>query len=294
MTRENLNEVWNRILKGKTVNDCHVLDGRINLMNLDVRKSSKPEGWGLFAKKINELKEINLRSLDLTGSKLKGLIFIECTIHNCIFDQAECQDWKMWATTVEDCTFKNADLRRSSLGGMYNNQPNFFHRVVFYHADLRSCVFEAARFSDCKFINCKLDKIDFQSSVFENCVFEGELNEVIFYKRSYAVKNLPVNPMKNIDFSRAQLYLTEFRGLDMDSVTMPRDDDHLVVHDYKTKLANIKNKFRDQDDAVVLSAYIENLLKWAGENQQQGVINKKELRDVLGEKWFKAILPLLG
>lgn len=37
--------------------------------------------------------------------------------------------------------------------------------------------------------------------------------------------------MKNVDFSRARLLNVEFRGLTLDQVKLPVDDEHIVIND---------------------------------------------------------------
>lgn len=95
--------------------------------------------------------------------------------------------------------------------------------------DLRQTPYAAALFVDCKFRNAKLIKLDLQGTSFADCVSEGELEDVLFYRRIFKGEALPFNEMANVDCSRAKLRFVEFRGLDLDTVKFPADDEHVVV-----------------------------------------------------------------
>ena len=59
--------------------------------------------------------------------------------------------------------------------------------------------------------------------------------------------------MVNVDLSRAKLRWVEFRGLDLDTVRFPDDEDHLILNDYPRSLIDyfrrsLAEKTRHHDD----------------------------------------------
>jgi len=233
--------------------------------------------------------------VDFSGSNLNNLRFFDCTIENCVFDKCKCKDWRMWGTTISDTSFDSADLRSAALGGVQNGKRNQFRKVNFSGADLRDTGYEAAKFVACTFKNTKLDKVDFQTTVFIDCVFEGELCEVLFYRTGFRGEKYPPNEMKGVDFSRAKLRFVEFRGLDLEDVRLPVDDDHILLKPYRGILERLIQTFAGKTDKVskALTGNFEFKLKWAGPRQVQGVVNKNDLLEVGGEEALQCVLGVL-
>jgi len=134
---------------------------------------------------------------------------------------------------------------------------------------------------ECRFAETKLARVDFQGSVFVDCVFEGELNEVMFYRHAFRGESFPPNEMKGVDFRGAKFRFVEFRGLDMKDVRWPEDGDHVVVDDYKGTLDRMLSFLKSRSDtpARAIAAVLGSNRKWAGRNQTQGVISKLDLLD---------------
>src|SRR5262249_25160709 len=141
------------------------------------------------------LQSAKWRNLDFTGSKLNGLRLFGCELVNCRFDRCQLRDLRVWATNFKTCGFVDANLRKSVLGGVQNNERNNYTEVDFSGADLRETVYKAAGFDRCTFRNTKLEKLDFQTSVFTSCVFEGELRDVLFYRQGFEGEAFPANEM---------------------------------------------------------------------------------------------------
>ena len=279
-------EVLGRLLAGGSLNDLGLgeRDGRVGLRGL---RLPPPERLHAYRKRgwvIEELggllvlRGLHLADLDLSGGSLEGLRFFATTVANCRFDDARCQDWRLWATDVEHCSFVGADLRKAVLGSWYENRENVWRHVNFTGANLRGIVSTAATFEDCDFSDAHLAKIDFQSSGFVRCRFAGLLREVIFYDHGHKTGKAKPNRMIDIDFSGADLRMVEFRHLDLDRVTFPNDASHLVVKNYRCVLERALSALAADESSRArrLCAVLELRRRWAGAGQVMGVFNERD------------------
>jgi len=91
--------------------------------------------------------------------------------------------------------------------------------------------------------------------------------------------------MVNVDLSRAKLRWVEFRGLDLDTVRFPDDEDHLILNDYPRLLDRLLQTLVGREDSASrrLAAVFGNRRKWAGQKQTRGVLNKNDLLQIGGE-----------
>lgn len=155
-----------------------------------------------------------------------------------------------------------------------------------------STAYKAAVFERCVFRNAKLVKVDFQTSTFTDCQFEGELRDVLFYRRGFQGEAFPPNEMINVDFSRAQLRAVGFRGLTMDRVKLPHDANHIVIRNFASALDRMIAIFKQQQDntAKMLVAFLNIYRKWAVPDQKQGVINAQDLAEAVGEDAVERLL----
>jgi hypothetical protein len=70
----------------------------------------------------------------------------------------------------------------------------------FFDSTLEDCVFDGScDMVNCTFAQTKLSKVDFQGTVFANCTFEGQLDEVLFYRHAFRGERFPANEMKGVD-----------------------------------------------------------------------------------------------
>lgn len=284
-------EVFGRLLSGKPLADLRLgeYEDRIDLRGLPL---PRPEALNTFQKAgwvVQELggllkfEGVRLENLDLSQSQLEGCRFIRSAISNCRFDQARCQDWRLWAVEVTNSSFVGADLRKAVLGAWYEGRGDTYRRVTFSGANLRSIVCPAATFIDCDFGTAQLAKVDFQSSSFVRCRFAGLLREVIFYDHGFKTGKPEANPMEDVDFSDAELRMVEFRRLNLDRVTFPRSDDHLIVRNYRCVLERAVRELQEDARWKGLRAVIEHRLKWAGPRQEVGEFNRRDLLEAGGE-----------
>lgn len=279
-------EVVGRLLRGESLRglDLGERDGRIDLRGLRIPpperlKTYSKHGW--VVEEVGGLvvfRNVHLVDLDFSGSNLESMRLFGVTITNCRFDDARCQDWRLWASTVERCSFVGADLRKAVLGSWYENRENVWCHVNFSRANLRRIVSTAATFEDCDFADAQLVKVDFQSSSFVRCKFAGLVREVIFYDHGYKTGKAEPNRMVDVDFSEAELRMVEFRRLDLDRVTFPTAVSHLVVTNYRCVLDRALAVLAGEDSprARRLRAVLELRQRWAGAHQVAGVFNEHD------------------
>jgi uncharacterized protein YjbI with pentapeptide repeats len=288
--------VWASLISGKPLEGLSLptTKGRIDVRGLIAPDPSVVRGFMTSIGQVTELGDlivlrgVHWKGVDFTGARLGSLRFHESRIDDCVFDSCHCEDWRLWGTTIFGSAFRSADLRRSGLGGVEKGQRNSFREIDFTKADLRGTAFKSAEFVRCTFSNTRLDKVDFQSSSFTECVFEGELNEVLFYRKGYRGAHdpeFPPNDMRGVDFRCAKLHLVEFRGLDLDEVRLPEDEEHLLITDYRNALDRVLDTLKTRSDlhSRRLAALLGSCRKWAGPNQKQGVLNKRDLIEAGGE-----------
>ena len=195
------------------------------------------------------VRDTTVEGVDLSGADLESFRFFDTALRDCRFDGARCYDWRVWSLRVSDCSFREADLRSSSLGPWHGGRVSRWERVSFAHADLRETHCSAARFTDCDFSHGRMrwtwydedlgeemsGAVDFGGAHFVRCTFAGSLDGVIFndLPRHGGSEEPPAdpepNPMEEVDLSAASLRFTEFRGLRMDRVRLPADGDHVIV-----------------------------------------------------------------
>ncbi len=228
---------WEKLIAGEQIqrSEAKTQNGRLDFRGLvlpDVSLTrAVSSGSSRFALAVGLIKLQGLvwDGIDLTGSSLEHLRFYDCEIVNCLFDHSNCCDWRMWRTSFRNCSFRCADLRDAALGAVLSGKRNVFSDVDFSEANLSGTGHTSAEFSRCLFINTKLKKVDFQGSVFTDCIFEGELDEVLFYDLGFNAKDLSPNELLRTDFGKAKFRHVEFRHLDLDTVRLPVSDDHIVL-----------------------------------------------------------------
>jgi uncharacterized protein YjbI with pentapeptide repeats len=296
-------QVWKRLTEGKSLDGLGLdsRNGRLDLSGLLAPEPSVVKSVRKTVADVSELNDVTVfkgvtwKSLDFSSSRLNGLRFFNCTITDCVLDECRCQDWRLWGTTISNTSFRSADLRRSALGGVLEGRRNIFQKVDFTEADLRQTVYVSAEFVGCRFKDTRLSKVNFGGSSFTDCSFEGELREVCFNRKGFKADALPPNEMLRVDFSRAQLRSVEFRGLDLDNVRFPTDEDHLLLNDYLQTLDKLLEALRGRKDTTskMLAGYFSVYRKWAGPRQRQGVLNQNDLLETVGEEGLRSVLEII-
>ena len=275
-------EVVAHLLAGRPLGhlDLGDHDGRVDLRGLQFPQPKRlrrfeEEGW--FIEELSDRVAFNdarLEGLDLSGAVLDAVRLCDTRVDDCRFDGARWQHLGMVRTSLLRSSFAGADLRQAALGTWVDG-GNVFEQVSFVGADLRIGSCPAATFVDSDFSDARLEKVDFQSSSFVRCRFAGELREVTFYDHGFKTGKPDPNPMEDVDFGDAVLRDVEFRRLNLDRVTFPRDADHLVVRRYRCVLERADAALASMDLAAArrLRAGIQHRLKWAGPEQEVGVFS---------------------
>ena len=293
---------FDALASGRSLDDAAwgEVDGRLDLRGLRAPlPQASPLGReveGLIVEELSEtltVRDASLVSLDLSGARLEGLRIFDSTVANCVFDAARCQDWRIWGSHIRDSRFVGTDLRRSAIGPWHAGRGNIYERVNFTRADLRQISCPAATFVDCDFSNARLERVDFQSSGFVRVRFAGELREVIFWDRGLNIGKPETNPMKDVDFTDARFKGVEFRRLNLESVTFPTSDGHLVISNYPCVIERALETLRGDNSltARLLRATFEIREKWIGPKQNVGVFSLADF-DEPGEAEFAQTLLL--
>jgi uncharacterized protein YjbI with pentapeptide repeats len=299
--KQNL-EIWDRLLAGKPLDGLglETRDGRIDIRGLALPEATVLRRFQFHGVAIAEVDSgiihgTKWRNLDFSESKLAGLRLMRGLVENCRFDDCNLQGVRIWATSFRDVSFKGADLRASVLGGAHEGVRNAFLGVDFSETNLSGTIYEAAAFERCTFNNAKLTKIDFQSSTFKDCSFEGELDDVLFYRHGFKGEKYPPNEMVNVDFTHARLKHVSFRGLVLDRVRLPNDEEHIVLKNFSATLDQMTAILQRDGDALSkkLVAFIRIRRKWAVPNQAQGYINVPDLADLVGEEGVNRFLAAI-
>ena len=210
------------------------------------------------------------------------------SMRNCRFDSARCTDWRIWSTDVSACTFVGADLSRSALGAWSREgRGSTFRDTSFRSSKLSSIVSRAGHFEDCDFTDVTLRNVDFGSSGFVRCRFSGELTKVIFWDHGFKTGKPEPNRMIDVDFSQAHFREVEFRRLNLDRVTLPVSDDHMIVNHYRCVLAKTIERLSvdNHPDARAFKVFMEVMMKWVGPRQQIGIFAKSDF-DVGGDSTY--------
>jgi uncharacterized protein YjbI with pentapeptide repeats len=231
MTDDLADKIWDRLLRGRPLDDLQLArhEGRFDLRRLGrPRRTRQRFGFGTTELPSGvplTIQGASWRDLDLSGAVLDELRLFRMKIDNCRFDECRLPGLRVWSSSFADCTFVQANLRDCMLGGVEDTLRTKYLRVDFSRADMRSTSYEAAAFAGCAFRSTRLSGVDFQSSTFKDCVFEGEIRDVRFYRHGFEGERHPPNQMINVDFRRTQLHAVSFRGLTMDKVIFPEDDE---------------------------------------------------------------------
>jgi uncharacterized protein YjbI with pentapeptide repeats len=301
-----MSTAWEQLIRGRPLDDLGIakIDGRLDLRNIHVadpypvKKMASPVGEVTFLGGITDLKNARWLSIDFSGSQLSGLRLSDSEVQNCLFDRCRMHDLRVWRTAFSNVSFRGADLREAVLGGTSesNTKRNSFHNVDFTGADMRRSIYSAAEFVNCRFDHARLEKVDFESSAFTDCSFAGEMDEVIFNRVGFRCERFPPNEMKRVDFRRAKLHYCEFRGLDLDDVLFPEDDNHIVIDGYPEVLDRLLAFFRGRFDlpSQKLVGKFEHHKRWLGSRQRVGILNGQDLRGAVGGDHLRTVLEIIG
>src|SRR5580698_10113146 len=117
-------EAWNRLLNDEPLDGLSLprSGGRLDLSDLALPGPKVVQQWQTPLANVTRIepggtfRHVKWRDLDFSGSRLNSLRFYESEVINCRFDRCQLRDLRLWATTIRDRSFNNADLRDSALG----------------------------------------------------------------------------------------------------------------------------------------------------------------------------------
>lgn len=168
-----------------------------------------------------------LRGLDFSEGSLNHFRFFDCSFVDCIFDNADLSDSRLWGSSIIECSFRGAQLGMVGMGGD-RRHPNSWTDVDFSRADLRNSAHYAERYTNCEFSDSLLNRVNFEGSVHEGSVFSGRMEEVEFRatprdgRRSSAK-----NEMSGVVLTRATVRFSSFNMLNLGAANLPRGLDYL-------------------------------------------------------------------
>jgi hypothetical protein len=102
--------------------------------------------------------------------------------------------------------------------------------------------------------------------------------------------------MRNVDFSRARLRWCSFRGLDLDTVIFPQDDEHIVLRNFPQVLDILLERLGDRPGAgwKGLSTVLADQKRWLGPHQMVGMFNTTDLGEMVGEDNLREALQTIA
>ncbi|WP_276374122.1 pentapeptide repeat-containing protein [Chryseolinea sp. H1M3-3] len=259
-----------------------------------------------------KLKSVSLTSVDFSYAELNYSWWEKCQISNCLFEETKAKEIRVIASDFIDCIFKKADLNCSYINENIGSNSGSFKRVQFLETNLKECLFYFPVIEDCVFDNCNLEATNFNGSRFGNCKFIGLVDSPWF--KGYPVnvhkslfgffnrinpKDFP-NPMKNIDFSEAELIGVSFiNGIDLSKCIFPNDPEKYVVvknlHYVFSTAKRIVNESWNEEDRRKGHNLIDNIyFSKDRQNQYMDLLDKNlltedENENGFGERFFKLI-----
>lgn len=229
---------------------------------------------------IAQIHRANIEAIDFRQCRLPSARLFDCTVRECRFSDSALLDWRLWGTSVLGCSFMRCDLRQSVLGACNSDGlPNSFLDTTFSDCDLRETIYRGASFRKCRFDNCNLRDVQFRSSLFEDCTFIGRMDGTGFEDKSRGLEGCPLNRMKHVDFTRADLHWVEFRRMDLDETFLPINDSHLVLDSFPASLDAAIAHAQAQGTAAAKKAVaaLSVVRRWAG---KRGAVNRQDLLEL--------------
>ena len=235
---------------------------------------------------IVEIRHVRLTGLDLAGASLASWRLYDCVAQDCRLDGADCQDWRLWRSSVVGCQFASAILRGAAVGTWVDGAGNTWKDVDFSRADFRVGASLGARYVGCDFSDADLSGVRFEQCAFVRCTFAGRLRDVRFDGRGVDVRP-PPPPPEEIDFQKARFAEVEFIGFDLTSVALPLDPDLCVIRRYRCSLTRAVDLLADQDTppSHVLRGILGNRLRQiqvGASTADTGLVNLRDLKAIGG------------
>jgi uncharacterized protein YjbI with pentapeptide repeats len=287
-------EVLARLVAGRGLDGLSLgeHEGRADLRFMSApipRCLERFEALGWFTEKLGDLisfRDVELADLDLSGAQLPSLRFHGVSVINCRFDGAACGDWRLWSSTVADCSFRKADLRGAAVGTWHDGLRNEWRRIDFSGADFRVGVTRSAAYEDCNFSGAKIVGVDFSQCSFSRCQFAGPISKVLFDGRDLSPERPAPPQMVAVEFSDAVFRDVDFRGFDLEGVVMPVDPDVRVYRRARCVARRAVSMLDDDGSkpARVLRAVFNNRLRGPGDEREASIFNRRDFLAIGGQE----------
>ncbi|MFE1198212.1 pentapeptide repeat-containing protein [Streptomyces olivaceoviridis] len=208
--------------------------GRLDLRSIRLGGEESGQAAG-----IDVLPGAILSDVDFSGAEAPGLRLVRARAVNCVFEKANLDGLEARATDFVGCSFAGASLRGAQLSLPLDDRYSSYEDVDFSRVTLSGASCVDASFKRCVFSRLKMGAMSFRGANFVDCSFSGVLRKVVFSGDSLTGRELPGRVMQNVDFSNAVLRDVEFRGIDLDGVSLPEGDPHILVKHYQCVLGKI-------------------------------------------------------
>lgn len=222
-----------------------------------------------------KLKNVKIESIDFSYSDISYSWWEKCRVSNCLFEGATAKELHVYASDFSNCTFRKTNFTYSYLNRNIGKNAGSFKNVEFIECNLKECVFSFPDIVRGLFDNCKMTATDFDGSRFRDSKFKGKIDSAWFngYSRNAQKSLFGVfnrvnprdypNPMKNVDFSEAELDDVQFQfEIDITNCIFPDDLSYFIVKDldkvYPKVISIVNNDWQGEEKRIALS-WIENL-----------------------------------
>jgi uncharacterized protein YjbI with pentapeptide repeats len=242
-------------------------------------KRFESQGW--FTEILGNLitiRDARLTHLDLSGAQLQSFRFFGSQIADCRLDGANCHDWRLWDTRVTGCSFSRANLRDAALGTWHESRRNTWRNINFTRADFRVIAPLEAVFEDCDFSAARINGVTFSQCAFTRCRFAGSMKNVLFDGRNLPPDKPAPPPMREVDFAAAIFHDVDFRGFDLEDVTLPDDPEVRLVRRARCVATKGMHILRADEgiSARMLKADLQNRLAGPGDDHEAFVFNRRD------------------
>ena len=284
-------EVLRRLVARRSLNKLGLPyhDGLLDLRYLPgpiPQPGTRYEAAGVVIQELTgtlELRKAKLVGLDLSGAELRSTRFHDSVIENCRFEKTGCQDWRLWATEVKDCSFARANFHKSGVGTWHGRRRNTWRRISFVGADFRVMAAWAAIFEDCDFSNAKLSGTSFEQCNLTRRTFRGKVKNVAFDCRQ--LDHRPhCHPMTDVDFTEARFADVEFIGTDLGAVKLPNDPDVRLIKNYRAVITTALDLLGNDNSVPsrLMRAEFENSLRMMRGAVRDHVFTRRDYLDCAG------------
>jgi uncharacterized protein YjbI with pentapeptide repeats len=239
-------EVVRRLLAGDPLDDLNLnkIDGLVDLRGLPATSvgNNGATGWAIAS-------DLSWELLDLSWSDVSGWRFRNCIFRRCLFDSADCRDWRVWESRVEDCSFRQAALTGAVVGARNQQRPNLWRKVDFTGADFRVDASQEARYEECNFSGANLEGVRFEQCHLNRLTFGGAMVDVMFDGRAMDDRPSPP-PLEQLNLTAAQVNFVAFLGYRLDGLMLPADRDLRLIHRFPEVLRQAVTMLTDDSETT--------------------------------------------